>query len=265
MRFARMHVLAFVSLFLAFPVFAQQTATIVRRDPQALLVLQQCLSAAGGSTALSAIQDVTGTGSITYFWAGQQVQGTVTVRDRGTGQFRLDANLSAGTRSWAVSNGDGSLKDTDGTTSDIPFHNAMSLGGLTFPFLAIATAAQNASTSVLDLGLVTADGRQARQIRVQQNLPSATELQRTFSKLATKDFFVDATSFQLLKIQDVTHPPKNFTEDYSHEIYFSDYRTVNGVLVPFGISEKIAGQQTWVVQLTQVTFNNNPSDLDFQL
>jgi hypothetical protein len=265
MRVARL-LLSLLIVFSSSPrLNSQQSTTSVQRDPQALLVLQQCLSAAGSPTALSAIRDVTGLGNITYYWAGQQVQGTLTARGRGAGQFRLDSALSAGSRSWAVSNGDGSLKETDGTLHSIPYHNAINLGGVTFPFFAITAALQNSSTTVVDLGLVSAEGRQARQIRVQQNFPSAADPQGIFSKLTLRDFFLDVSTLRLIKIRDVTHPVQTFMEDYPHEFLFSDYRLVNGVLAPFAISETINGQQTWTIQLNQVTFDSGLTDSDFQM
>src|SRR5256885_3549400 len=51
-------------------------------------------------------------------------------------------------------------------------------------------------------------------------------------------------SLQLIKIQDATHPVQTFTEDYVHEILFSDYRLVGGTLVPFSISERIDRKST---------------------
>ncbi len=44
----------------------------------------------GRDKRLSSVQDFTASGTITYYWAGQQVQGPATVRGRGTDQFRLD-------------------------------------------------------------------------------------------------------------------------------------------------------------------------------
>jgi len=43
------------------------------------------LSVSGGTTHIDSIADFTATGSITYFWAGSQVQGTATVRALATG------------------------------------------------------------------------------------------------------------------------------------------------------------------------------------
>jgi outer membrane lipoprotein-sorting protein len=45
---------------------------------------------------------------------------------------------------------------------------------------------------------------------------------------------------------------------------FSAYQAVNGVLVPFSVSEFVAGQQTMAIQLSHVTFNSGLTDSVFE-
>ena len=113
-----------VAVFLFLAPFAQGQTT-VSRDPQAVSLLTQSVNAAFGSTGLSTYRDFTATGTITYFWAGDQVLGSATVKGRGPAEFRIDASLPMGTRSYAVNYGVGALKDTDGTLKPIPFHNTV--------------------------------------------------------------------------------------------------------------------------------------------
>ncbi len=77
------------ALLLTFPNLhpAQTSTTAPQRDSQALTILNQALSTSGGSTAVASIKDFTATGSITYHWAGSQVQGTATVRALATTSF----------------------------------------------------------------------------------------------------------------------------------------------------------------------------------
>jgi hypothetical protein len=246
---------------------ARQSATqqipAVQRDQQALTVLSQVLKAAGGQAALAAIQDITGSGTITYYWAGEEVQGTVTVKGRGTGQFRLDATLTTGVRSWAVSNGTGFTKETDGTVSQIPHPNTINFGNLTFPLYFMSTIIGDASTSVTYVALEAKNGVQVHHLRTQRVFPSKTDPGGILSKLTTRDFFIDSSSFQVVATQDMVHPENASTIDYPREMQFSDYRTVNGVLVPFSITEVATGQHTYSIQLNQVTFNSGFQDLDF--
>ncbi len=131
--------------------------------------------------------------------------------------------------------------------------------------LRLIESLQDTSKSLAYLGLIQRAGRQAHRIRVQQNFDSGADPGRLLSKLSAKDFFVDAADFQLLYTQDMVHPLKSSTEDYLREVQFSDYRLVNGKLIPFSITEVIAGQQTWTIHLSQIAFNQGLTDLDFQL
>ena len=265
MRVARLVLSLFLALCSSPRLNSQQSPPAPQRDPQALNILNQALAASGDATALSTVQDVTATGTVTYYWAGLQVQGTATARSRGISQFRIDAVLPQGVRSWAVSNGSGSLKEADGTLQPIPYYNALNLGSLTFPYFGIVAALQDSTTSVSDLGLVNVDGRQARQIHTQRNVDAFKYTQSIVGNLMVKDYFIDPTTYQLLKVQDMAHPAQSLTGSYQHEISFSDYRSVNGLLVPFAISEKIADQETWTIQLNQISFNTGLTDSDFQI
>jgi len=72
---------------LAAPARGQQTST--RRDTSAIAFLTQVLTAAGGTAALSSVQDFTATGTITHNWDDNPEQGQLTVKARGLTQFRL--------------------------------------------------------------------------------------------------------------------------------------------------------------------------------
>lgn len=109
-------------------------------DPKGVDILTQSLNAAGAANPLNLIQDFTAAGTITYFWAGEQVQAPATIRARGSDQFRLDASLASGTRSVAISRDSGARKDAEGRRTDIPLHNRISKGGSSFPYPAIAAA-----------------------------------------------------------------------------------------------------------------------------
>lgn len=261
----RLGLLAFLlALFVASPVLTQQTSTsTAQRDQQALTVLSQVIKAAGGQATLAAIQDITGSGTITYYWAGEEVQGNVTVKGRGIGQFRLDATLTTGVRSWAVNNGTGFTKETDGTVSQIPHHNTVNFGNLTFPLYFMSTIIGDASTSITYIGLEAKSGTQVHHLRTEKIFSSKADPGGIVSKLTTRDFFIDSTSYQIVATQDMVHPEGASTIDYPREMQFSDYRTVNGVLVPFAITEVATGQRTYSIQLNQVSFNSGFQDSDF--
>lgn len=256
----------FAALLVTFPnsPASAQTATTVRRDPQALAVLQQAV-AVGGGTVLGSIQDFTATGSITYFWAGSQVQGTATIRALATTSFRVDANLPQGTRSWAVISSKGSTKETDGHITLIPRNNAMHLGALSFPQWKIASILNDPTLSVQYSGTVSFDSHRVNVVHVQLPVDQSTDQAAVESHVSAMDFLIDTTTYQVVAIRDALHPAQDSLQDVAHEISFADYRSVNGCLVPFTVTETTGGQQTWTMQVSSITFNTGLTSADFQL
>jgi hypothetical protein len=236
-----------------------------QRDTQALNFLTQVLTAAGGSTAISAITDFTATGSVTYSWTNTSVQGNATIKSRGLTQFRLDSQVPDGTWSMVINNGVGVLNLPDGTGSTIAYHNTLNAGSLTLPITLVSAAVQDTSFTVIDDGVVPLGNGQAHQITIQQNLPSTTDPAGQFSKDAKRDYFFDPSSFQLLQVQDTVHPSNDAVNGGVQRIIgLSDYRSSNGILVPFSISQSVDGQTTWSIGLTSITFNTGLTDSDFQ-
>ncbi len=232
------------------------------KDPSALQILAQYLTASGGLTAITSIQDTTETGTITYYWAGQDAQGSVTLRGKGLNEFRLDASLSDGTRTWALNKDDvGVLIAQDGKRTPIQLYNLMTAGSLTFPAGRVATAVNDPSTSISYLGLVNSDVGQAYQIHVVP--PVDPTLEAAISGVGAFDLYIDPNSYQLLELAETVWSEANANQTFSHEIIFSSYTSVSGLLVPYGISQKIGGQQTWSATINSVVFNTGLDDSIF--
>lgn len=258
---------AFGFLFSVTAIQAQQSAgpATPTKDPQALAVLAQCLQASGGSQAIAAIQDFTGTGTITHYWAGQEVQDPATVRALGMSDFRSDDDRSDGTYSWAVSQAGGMWKDPDGTTSPMPWGDAVNLMSATWPLPTALSALNNPSWQVTNVGQTMFNGRAAYDVKIEQILPLAADPKGTFSSLTVRDIFIDSSSFLILGVQDVIHPNNPLQRTYSHQILYSDYRLSGGVSVPFSVTETISGQKIWTFTLNSISFNNGLTVADFTL
>lgn len=268
MRLLRLGPLSVFCLLLSVTTIqGQQTSTSATsvRDPQALSILTQCLAAAGGAQAISAIQDFTGTGNITYFWAGNQVQGPVTVRGLGTTHFRLDANLPDGQRSWSVRNGQGALHAADGTSTQIPYSNAMNMGSLTFPYGQVLAAINDSTESVTLLGLQNSGVHKVYRITVQRDFDTEDDPHGILTAFSKRTFSVDSETFQVVSITDFTHSVHDANNESIHEVRFADYRTSNGIIAPFSVTEMISDQVTWKIQLDDLKFNQNLTDSDFSL
>ena len=261
--------LAFVVVFCIIPasLLAHQRTQALgtpARDQQAVSILAQSLNASGGLTAIASLLDFKATGSVIYFWAGEEVTGTTIIKGRGTNQFRIDSALSSGNYTLIVNKGSGELKDVRGRTTPIAFANAVNKGNLIFPLAEITARFNDVTVGITYIGLTTVDNHQLHQIRTRRILTSDTGQGQLINKLTTRDFFIDPQTFQIVATLDMGHPDDKAQVDFPHEMLFSDYRTINGILVPFSITERIAGQKTWTIQLNEISFNTGLGDTDFQ-
>jgi hypothetical protein len=246
-------------------VAGQQTkAAGVTRDSQAITVISQAVNAAGGAEAIRTIHDLTGTGAITYFWGEHEVTGKVTIRTRGNDKLLVRANLPAGDRVWAVNNGHGLSKSTDGRTEAIPYHNTVNVGSLACPVLPLAEALENSSIDISYIGLEEATGHSAHHVRLRARFAPAADPSGLLSKFTARDFWIDSLTFQVIRTLDMVHPRYKSNEDHPHELSYADFHAVNGVSIPFSLTEREDGQRLSGIQLDQVNLNQGLSDKDFE-
>src|SRR6185312_14075287 len=114
--------------------------------------------------------------------------------------------------------GTGTMLHADGSKSAIPFHNALTLGVLTFPLGKLIGSLNDTGTSVTYLGTITGPaGQQIYRIRLHKDLVRPTkDPDGAVNRLQTADLLIDSTSYQLLAIRDRTHPIDNANIDIAH-------------------------------------------------
>ena len=263
-----------IALFsLSVPLLGQtQSSTapsgVAAQDAQGVNVLNQAITLAGGTSALKAVTDYTGSGNITYH-GNSDVQGTVTIKGLGSIAVRLDATLPTGVRSWAIHDGQTALKQENGTITQLaainpnvpssdafPYQTPLFPSSIAFPYRQLTNVLANPSFSIAYKGIVQIDGHSVHDIQIQRVLAGIVD---PMSKYHSREFFIDSSSFQIVMTQDTV--PKNIT----HQIHYSNYIAVSGVLVPFGINEQLGDQPTWTIQLSQMTFNSGLQDSAFAL
>jgi hypothetical protein len=273
MRSLRFGLLLFL-LSLCLSVWAQQTANQQQasaasggQDPQAVGVLNQSLAAAGGATAIRAITDYTATGNVSYHWNPEE-EGTVAIQGLGVTGIRIDAYLPSGVRSQAIHEGQTSIKGPQGnlwqyppsysipSSEAFPYQPPLFPSGLVMPYLPLALVLNNARYSISYLGVVQVDGQSVHDIQVQRILanPTKPDSMAWYHRI---DFFITVDTLQIVMTQD------NVPNNVVHQVRFSNYKQLGGILVPFAISERMGGQNTNDFQLSQVNFNLGLQDSAF--
>jgi hypothetical protein len=251
------------------PTQTSQPQSPAPQDAQAVSVLTQALTVAGGLPAIEAIADYTATGNVTYHWNPEE-QGSVTIRGLGQIEIRIDSILPSGQHSEAIHDGQTARKKPNEklwqypppypvpSSEAFPYQPPMFPGSFALPQAQLVVVLNGARFSILYKGIVALDGKSVHDIGVQRVLPGATQPD-SMAEYHSIDFFIDSSSLQVVMTQD------SVPNHIIHQIRYSDYRPVNGVLVPFSITEQMGGQKTRDIQLNQVNFNGSLQDSDFVL
>lgn len=242
---------------------SRQTSISVQRDPQAVTILTRALSTAGGSSAVGAVIDFTASGNVTYYW-DTAVQGTVTVKGRGLHEFRVDSTLPDGPHSSITNPSASFQKNPDGTVAPLPSQNLVKPAVVTFPLAQVLTVLQDSSVSLVYNGIVSHDGQQVDDVVAQKNFASGGDPGGALESISKRHFFIDPNALTVQSIADTAYRRDGGPDTYPHEMQFSNYQAVSGVLMPFSINEVVAGQQTMSIQLTQITFNTGLTDSSFE-
>jgi len=235
--------------------------TTIQRDQQALTIIAQIITAGGGQDALLSIQDITASGTVTYYGA-DQTTGNATIKSRGSNQFRLDADLPAGRRTTVVTGNSGELIDADGSFLPISRQNALDLGSIAFPYKPLISALQDSSISIFYIGLVDHNGASAYDIRIQNTYTSNQDPHGTRGAREARDFYIDSNSFVVLSISDELHFGAE-DNGIAHEIDYSNYQVENGVLMPLGVADNVNGAIDCSITIQGVIFNSGLTDADF--
>lgn len=86
-----------------------------------------------------------------------------------------------------------------------------------------------------------------------------------FASMSKTLFFVNQTTKLVDKTQQSVFYEGDQNDTFNEEIYLADYRSVNGLLVPFHQTVDIDGQLDSDIQFTSISLNVGLLDSDFAL
>ena len=188
------------------------------KDAQAVSVVTQALGIVGGIPAIKAIADYSGTGTRTYHLA-QDVQGTVTIRGSGLGEFRLDASLPTGVRSESI-NGGITIKTEDGNVQQLHYLAPMNPSRLAPRYLLLSPALCGSGYNLLYKGIVQIDGQSALDVHLQRIL-LAPDPNGALAGYFDVDFFIDPSTFQIIMMRDQVGPNNRI-----RQFQYSDFKSL---------------------------------------
>jgi len=265
----RVGLAAMVPLFLLSSVFAQTSSTLpittIERDPQALAILQQSLTAQG-ATANGVPSSIVATGTYTqYAGDGSAVSYAVKLEALGTDKFRRSLSLADGTHTGIARGGAGWSLSASGSADGLSLSRLAGNRHEDLPVLAIAQAFNSANVQVVAAGIATIGGTSLLQVSVQPTgLSADPRLEAAFEATSNYELYFDPQTYLPVHVRYYVHPT-DWRLAFPVDLVLSDFRAVSGVLLPFSVARSMNGQQLSTTQWQSISLNLSIPDSDFNV
>jgi hypothetical protein len=191
-------VFAWLLMFLVFPPkLAGQTTTPtpVPKDPQALAILQQAVTAMGSTVP----GDSTATGTVAITEGSTSQTGTIQILTLGTTETSESITLPTDQRTVVYSNGD--AKEVSGGQSvNPPLQLIVTDQCPDFPLPLLSSVLGNPDEALHYVGQETVNGASVQHIQVWNTFASKANVLQQLAPFSSRDIWVDSTSGLPVKV-----------------------------------------------------------------
>jgi hypothetical protein len=218
-------------------------------------------------SSVGAVSSVQMSGTANWNYGSDQQTGTVTLQANANGQSRMLLQLSSGSRVETQNQFSDSQRQCTWSGIDAVVHDSAShhcwtdtvwfLPQITMQLGAGATD-DNASATAAPDGKIVHVHHERHPIGVRDNGTA-----KLLAHLSAVDLDIDATSGLPLELNFAAHPDNDAGTDIPVQVQFSDYRSVNGVTMPFHIQKFINNSLVLDLQIStaQVQLVSSPASL----
>jgi len=237
----------------------------LKQDPQAVAVAQAAFAAMGGTEAVAGYQDSLASGTVRISAGGNPVSFPITMKSKGLRGTRVELQMPKGTNVRIVNQGQGVIVRPDGSVRNLSSNNTFYEHVNHVPLLSLLAEYANGNTNLLYKGAAQLQG-QAEDVIEIDFVPNLDPINaRVFAAMSRTLFFVNQSTRLVDKIQSAPFSEGSDKDTFKEESYLSDYRSVNGLLVPFHQIAFLDGQLETDLKFTSFSFNVGLSDSDFAL
>jgi hypothetical protein len=211
------------------------------------------------TTSGVAVQDSVATGTISL-WDG--TNGTITIKTKGLVLLHNDITIN-GNQTTTVTNGSSGYILKSGVKTAVPIWITKHKRPEHIPVFSRMADYAQPNTAITYVGQESIAGASVHHIRISSTPMDDTppDLEDLISEFHV---FVDATSMLPVKTLSFDLSPLAMQNRAPIETYFSDYRSVGGILVPFRRTRFLGGHMQMDVVLTAVQLNVGLPMSDFQ-
>ncbi len=214
-------------------------------------------------TGRSSVEDVTLQAEVNSTIGTDSESGTGTFRAKGLSQSRVDLSFGGDTQSDTRNMAGGAWQQNGAAAKALAGHNCVTDAAWFFPALSSLTQSGNPSFVFKYIGEEEHASVNTQHIRVSQIFPQ--DKSGVLERLSAMDFYLDAASSLPVALTFQTHPDNDLNVNIITEVRFSDYRTVNGILIPFSFQKMLNGGVILEATVTSAEVNASLPDSHFTL
>jgi hypothetical protein len=239
--------------------FAKSPAvtTTATSATQVVQLLQQALAALSPNITTS---DTTLSGSAHYTAGADDEIGTTTLQALASGASRVVLELPSGTQT-EIRNLTGGVPtgewiDESGVSHAIVYHNLFNEPAWFSPVASITRVLATPQLVPSFVGTETINSQTVNHISISRAPTDSEAPEIAFAHLSQLDLYLDATTSLPQSLSFDIHPDNNAGLDIPIVVQFSDYRSVNGSLIPFHIQRYVNTSALVLdIQLSSATIN----------
>jgi hypothetical protein len=257
-------------LFLVCPMHAQQPNSGAAAPPpptrntEAVTMLNRAFAVIAGRG--TPITDITLTGTARRIAGANQETGNAILKALATGESRIDLTFPSGDRSEVYANSDkgpiGVWSGPDGKQSHLALVNILVDSAWFAPALMLSKLARSAETVASAASAEAHDGAAVEHLTVSTRFPHAAAPAASFMQRHSQmEIYLDGSSLLPDTLDFDAHPDTDARRNIPVEIRYSDYRTVDGVSVPFRVEKYMNGglMLDFIFQRAEVNTGLSPS------
>lgn len=231
------------------------------KDPDAEVLINRTLAVM--NSPLNQLQSFDSLSTGTLVMGDQKLP--ITIKTKGSDRVRVELLKSDGTNVRVLNSGTAVLWQSNGKRRDLIANNTIAERVTHIPAVSLLTEHSNSNVAVA-LEKKT-DGTSPTDSAVALRLHSDDPTQEAvFAKFSKVTFHIDSSTGLVSRLEYTNYAENGDDETTSQvEIVYSDYRSVNGVAVPFRQLTYIDGQLAQELTLDSVRFNVGISESEFSL
>jgi hypothetical protein len=234
------------------------------KDPRAVALALKAMHAMGDPATVAGIADSVAVGTLTMHGSQGDFSAPTTIKTKGTQELRMESQWTTGTSARIVNGGKGIILKPDGSVKALILKNTFAERAHHIPALSMVSEQASPMVEITASGQSSVAGAPADVISL--SLPTSSDPHQVqfFRESTRRSFYIDRLSGLISKLEYPLYP-ENGGPRAKIEIFYSDYRNVSGVMVPFHQTTYLDGTLQSELVLTSVQFNVGLADSDFIL